>query len=330
VSTLRSLLLRRSNLVSCMETLLDKQAQDSNRRWLILQRSKQAWLLLEKADRAEALVREVKASNECLAKENQARQASIQAQGQQLRVNFALGGPHEASKLVHDLRYLSHSFSSVEAILLKEQSLIASQILSMFSIRLENQESNIYSTLGLILPTNISQLMTKAQPKEATNAALGYFTLLLDIVGFYFGGVQLSESVFQASRSVVYSTSDFWNRKPESSDSIQPLYIDDDGASKGLEKGTLSLIDPESDLAFAFSLLMRSGYCLSTDLLKVDAYFSCPIQKIQAFLFSFNDELPDLSQPQYAQGPPQLALLQSSHTPLRIEHDLDMNDWVKL
>jgi hypothetical protein len=312
-----------------METLLDKQAQVSTRRGLVSQLSKQAWLTIERANRTEALVRDLMASNECLAKENQARQASIQAQGQQLRVNFALGGHHEASKLVHDLRYLSHSFTSMEVVLQKEQSLIASQILSMFSIRLENEALSVYSTLGLILPTNISQLATQAQPKEATNAVLGYFTLLLDIVGFYFGGVQLSESVFQASRSVVYSTTDFWNRKPKSSDCIQPLYIEDESASKGLKKGNLSSIDSKSDLALAFSRLMRSGYCLSTDLLKVDAYFSCPIQMIQTFLSSFNDELPDLSQPQYNQAP-LLAHLLSSRTRLRIEHDLEMNDWVKL
>lgn len=331
LSTLRTLQLRRTHLVARMESLLDSQADlNSYRRKLILELSERITSeRLRYENNLSALI-DLQALNARLATDNQHRQASFEAQRHQLRVNFALGGPHEASKLVHDLRYLSLSSTSLEDFIKKEQSLVASQILSMFAIRLESHASNIYSTLGLILPTSVSQLSTHSQPKEATNAALGYFTLLVDLMGYYFGGVQLSESIFQASRSVVYTTTDFWNRKPKNADSIQPLYIEDIGpALKGLESKGLPSDECQSDLASAFTLLNRSAYCLLVDLFKSNALFSSPIHKVQAFLSSFSDEPPDISQPQYAirSTPlPPLSLLR----PTRSEQDSDFNDWVKL
>ena len=310
-----------------MEALLQKISNDALQQNIILKLSAEIEEHKKRGDRRFSQLLQVEASNVDEKTENEQRNGRLVSQRQQLSLNLALGGSHEASKQAHDLRYMSYAYTQKLALLKSEQALVASQILSMFALRLESQAQDIFSTLGLILPSSSTQLYTPSQPKEATNAALGYYSLLIDLVGFYFGGPQLSESIYQASRSVVYSTNDFWNRRPKDTDSVQPLYIEElSSSSRGHDnKGDAS----ESDLACAFCLLRKSALCLTRYLLKYsNRYQVSPLQQLYTFLLSFEGkkEPIDISQTFPTQGynsiaPSVLVANKSSF--------ID-NDWVKL
>ncbi len=51
--------------------------------------------------------------------------------------------------------------------------------------------------------------------------------LLLDLLGCYLGGPLIHEGSFQGSTTVVWHQQSFWNRRPASSSSILPLYVEE-------------------------------------------------------------------------------------------------------
>ena len=50
--------------------------------------------------------------------------------------------------------------------------------------------------------------------------------LFLDLISSYLGGPLLHEGSFQGSTTVVWPAQSFWNRRPESSNTVLPLYVE--------------------------------------------------------------------------------------------------------